>query len=142
MWGRDPDIDDPLHNPDPVRDARLDRSFTIFSARGWVNASFLIILMTALIMLFVGYPIIADVRRIRIQAGGFNLGGINGTGQVPKFPNMPSLIDNDTPSSAYTYTGSDGKKYNLVFSDEFNTDGRTFWPGDDPYWEAADLQYW
>ena len=30
----------------------------------------------------------------------------------------------------------------LVFSDEFNTDGRTFYPGDDPYWEAADLHYW
>jgi hypothetical protein len=30
----------------------------------------------------------------------------------------------------------------LVFSDEFNTDGRTFYPGDDPYWEAVDLHYW
>jgi len=25
----------------------------------------------------------------------------------------------------------------LVFSDEFNTDGRSFFPGDDPYWEAS-----
>ncbi len=30
----------------------------------------------------------------------------------------------------------------LIFSDEFNTDGRTFYPGDDPYWEAVDLHYW
>ncbi len=30
----------------------------------------------------------------------------------------------------------------LVFSDEFNTDGRTFYPGDDPYWEAENLHYW
>ena len=30
----------------------------------------------------------------------------------------------------------------LVFSDEFNQDGRTFYPGDDPFWEAVDLQYW
>lgn len=30
----------------------------------------------------------------------------------------------------------------LVFSDEFNTDGRTFYPGDDPFWEAVDLHYW
>lgn len=30
----------------------------------------------------------------------------------------------------------------LVFSDEFNTDGRSFYPGDDPYWEAVDLHYW
>ena len=30
----------------------------------------------------------------------------------------------------------------LVFSDEFNKAGRTFYPGDDPYWEAVDLHYW
>ena len=30
----------------------------------------------------------------------------------------------------------------LVFSDEFNTDGRSFYPGDDPYWEAGDMHYW
>lgn len=30
----------------------------------------------------------------------------------------------------------------LVFSDEFETDGRTFYPGDDPFWEAVDLHYW
>jgi beta-glucanase (GH16 family) len=30
----------------------------------------------------------------------------------------------------------------LVFSDEFNLDDRTFYPGDDPYWEAVDLHYW
>jgi len=30
----------------------------------------------------------------------------------------------------------------LVFSDEFNLDGRTFYPGDDPYWGAENLHYW
>lgn len=30
----------------------------------------------------------------------------------------------------------------LVFSDEFNQDGRSFYPGDDPYWEASNLHYW
>ena len=30
----------------------------------------------------------------------------------------------------------------LIFYDEFNNDGRTFYPGDDPYWEATDLHYW
>ena len=32
--------------------------------------------------------------------------------------------------------------YVLVFSDEFNVDGRSFYPGDDPFWEAVDLHYW
>ena len=27
------------------------------------------------------------------------------------------------------------------FSDEFQKDGRTFYPGDDPYWTAVDLWY-
>ena len=55
-----------------------------------------------------------------------------------------TMIDNDTPQDAYTldsYTES-GKQLQLVFSDEFNTDYRTFYPGDDPFWEAVDLHYW
>ena len=67
---------------------------------------------------------------------------INGTGQAPVLFQMPDLIDADTPDDAKTRTGFDGNTYNLVFSDEFNTDGRTFYPGDDPYWEAVDLWYW
>lgn len=143
LWDtKDPDLDDALHNPDPIRDAALDNSWTLFSGRGWFNASALFILLIGLVTLFAGYPIIAFYRRTKISVPGFNLGGINATGQVPKLPGMPSLIDPDTDSSAFTRQGTDGKTYNLVFSDEFNTDGRTFWPGDDPYWEAVDLQYW
>lgn len=49
----------------------------------------------------------------------------------------------DTPDWAQTRTSLyDGKQLQLVFSDEFNTDGRTFYPGDDPYWSAVDLHYW
>ena len=40
-----------------------------------------------------------------------------------------------------SYTTPD-HQLQLVFSDEFNTDGRTFYPGDDPFWEAVDLHYW
>jgi hypothetical protein len=54
---------------------------------------------------------------------------------------MPELIDVATPDSAKTRTGFDGQEYDLVFSDEFEVDGRTFYPGDDPYWEAVDLWY-
>lgn len=54
---------------------------------------------------------------------------------------MPGLVDPDTPDSAKSRTGFDGEEYELVFSDEFETDGRTFYPGDDPYWEAVDLWY-
>lgn len=47
------------------------------------------------------------------------------------------LIDEDTPQEAWTYTSlQTGESWELVFSDEFEVDGRTFWPGDDPYWCA------
>ncbi|KAJ7644331.1 glycoside hydrolase family 16 protein [Roridomyces roridus] len=139
MWDLGPEPDDALHNP-----ARDDSSFTLFSLRGWVNASALFVLLFGLIALFAGYPIISGLSGTHTSlSGAFNLGGINSTGQVPALTNFPSLIDADTPSDAYSRTGiTDGKKYKLVFSDEFNTDGRTFFPGDDPYWTAVDLHYW
>ena len=63
-------------------------------------------------------------------------------GKVALLKNIRTgLIDPDTPKSAMTKMAADGSKLQLVFSDEFNTDGRTFYPGDDPYWEAVDLWY-
>lgn len=93
----------------------------------------------------IGYPVITHYKRVRqLTHGAFNLGGINATGQIPEFINQFGLIDGDTPREAYTKTSwEDGKtQMRLVFSDEFNTDGRSFYPGDDPYWEAVDLYYW
>lgn len=75
--------------------------------------------------------------------GAYNLGGTNGSGQVPTMTGNWDLIDKDTPQEAYTIASyQDGSEYELVFSDEFNQDGRTFYPGDDPYWEAVNLHYW
>ncbi|EGO02966.1 glycoside hydrolase family 16 protein [Serpula lacrymans var. lacrymans S7.3] len=76
--------------------------------------------------------------------GGFNLGGINATGQIPDLPGQFSLIDLHTPHEAYvknSYVNPDDE-WDLVFSDEFNVDGRSFYPGDDPFWEAQNLHYW
>ncbi len=55
-----------------------------------------------------------------------------------------TLIDPDTPRDAYTIASphDSSTELELVFSDEFNIPGRTFYPGDDPYWEAVDLHYW
>jgi beta-glucan synthesis-associated protein KRE6 len=143
LWDtKDPDLDDALHNPDPRVDAAQDNSFTLFSARGWANVSVLILLMAGLVTLFAGYPIISFYHSTPLATLGNNFGGGNATGQIPDLPNLPGLIDNDTDQQFYTKVASDGSTWNLVFSDEFNTDGRTFWPGDDPYWEAVDLHYW
>jgi hypothetical protein len=138
LWDKDPDLDDNLHNPDP----RGDSSFTVFSWRGWVNATAIILIISALITLFIGYPVMDYYSTLPPRIVGWNVGGINATGQIPVLPNVPGLIDQETPKSVYTRIGSDNKLYDLVFSDEFNTDGRSFYPGDDPYWEAVDLHYW
>ncbi|KAF9257516.1 glycoside hydrolase family 16 protein [Marasmius fiardii PR-910] len=141
-WDKDPEADDVLHNPDPIRDRRQDLYFNPFSARGWGNVIVLFALIAGLVMLFAGYPIIVWWRTAVPVRNGFNLGGINASGQIPVLPGVRGLLDPDTPPSAFTRAGHDGQKYNLVFSDEFNTDGRTFYAGDDPYWEAVDFHYW
>ncbi len=136
MWDKE-DFDDGLHNPDSG-----GSDFTLFSWRGWTNVSAIIVIIIALLVLFIGYPVIFFQTHKTPQFNGFNVGGINASGQIPLLPNLPHLIDPDTPADVRTRTGSDGNLYELVFSDEFNTDGRSFYPGDDPFWEAADLHYW
>lgn len=67
---------------------------------------------------------------------------INGHEEEALLTNLRhGLIDPDTPKSAMTRTSADGSKQVLVFSDEFNTDGRTFYDGDDPYFQAVDIWY-
>jgi beta-glucanase (GH16 family) len=96
-----------------------------------MNIGCLFILLLGVLCLFAGYPIISYYTGNSLKTGGaYNLGGINGTGQVPLISNFPTLIDADTPDSAKTRTGFDGNDdWELVFSDEFNKDGRTFFDG-------------
>ncbi|KAG6905633.1 hypothetical protein DXG01_001497 [Tephrocybe rancida] len=127
-----PEDDDELHNPAPNRDRRKDRGGSIFTFRGIANLGCLIILAVGIITLLV-----------QSTQGGFNLGGVNATGQIADIPGNWGLVDLDTPKSVYTKKDYlNGEDWVLVFSDEFEQDGRTFYPGDDPYWEAVDLHYW
>ncbi|CAE7071772.1 unnamed protein product [Rhizoctonia solani] len=144
MKGMQPDEvepDDDLHDPETEQQKRGRISL---SMRGALNVGCLAVLITGIIVLFAGYPlIIYYVNPQSSTLGAYNLGGINASGQVPDIPSHRGLIDVDTPKSAYTRTSlSGGSTYELVFSDEFNVEGRSFYPGDDPYWEAVDLHYW
>ncbi|KAK0202585.1 glycoside hydrolase family 16 protein [Desarmillaria ectypa] len=133
--------DDALHNP-TVRGGKIvDDDVISFSKRGVANIGCLVILCVGLLALFVAYPILTYVQNHSSLSSFSNLGA-NASGQVPEMGNF-GLIDLDTPKDAYTFTSwRDGSEWKLVFSDEFETDGRTFYPGDDPYWEAVDLHYW
>ncbi|THH03311.1 hypothetical protein EW145_g6360 [Phellinidium pouzarii] len=150
LWGANlsPDLvedDDYLHNPD-VRS----------KGKGDDRAPRSVVSLTTAVHFYsdsqekltgddasAGYPIISHfTSKTMSTLGGFNIGGTNASGQVASIGNF-GLIDADTPSEAYTKSSwNDNTEMELVFSDEFNTDGRSFYPGDDPYWEAADLYYW
>jgi hypothetical protein len=91
-------------------------------------------------IVFTGYPIISHfLKKPPSDQGGFGPGGTNATGQVANMPGNFALVDLDTPQEAYTKASymNPNDQWDLVFSDEFNLDNRTFYPGDDPFWEAV-----
>ena len=128
--------DDYLH--DSKDDKMPSTGSSFFNTRGVLNILTLALIAMALLMLFLGYPVIIEIRR---RLSDYELGVSSGT----RMTNIAQrgLIDPDTPKTAMSRTSDeDGSKWHLVFSDEFNTEGRTFFPGDDPYWEAVDIWYW
>ncbi|EJD51359.1 glycoside hydrolase family 16 protein [Auricularia subglabra TFB-10046 SS5] len=133
--GREPD--DGLHEPD--QPGYKPRSGA--SARGCGNVITMAIVGGAIVGLFMGYPVADFIAngglRSLISSNIF----VNGTGQAAVLATIPKLIDPDTPTEAHQRKGFDGYDYDLVFSDEFNVEGRTFYPGDDPFWEAQDIWY-
>ncbi|KAJ1020204.1 hypothetical protein NDA16_004483 [Ustilago loliicola] len=117
-----------------------------FDPRVVLDLTTMSIVIAGILTLFLGYPLIefGGLAKSKDNKGGFNLGGTNASGQVPNMQNMRlSLIDPDTPQEVRSKRSVDGsQQMQLVFSDEFNTDGRSFYPGDDPFWTAVDLWPW
>lgn len=142
----DDDMDDHLHTFTEKDRKDLKSSVDLASMRGWANAGMLLVLLGALVGIFAVYPAVSFYTKNRnsdgVNTAGYNLGGVNASGQFPEIPGLPRLIDPDTPESAMRKTGYDGNEWVLVFSDEFNVEGRTFYEGDDPFWTAMDLNYW
>lgn len=141
LFPNDKEEDDDLHDPTTGVN---DRECDIFTKRGLVNVGGLALISVGILVLFIGYPILTFVQKFTAQktddacAGGLCL-------NVPSKALLKNvrtgLIDDDTPDDAMTRKNSAGKTYKLVFSDEFNEDGRTFYPDDDPYWEAVNIHY-
>lgn len=117
---------------------RGKRSSSCFNSRGVLNILTLTLIALGLLMLFLGYPILVEIRR---RLSPYEM-GISSAERLTSI-SQRGLIDPDTPSAAMSrVSAEDGSSWHLVFSDEFEQEGRTFWPGDDPYWEAVDLWYW
>lgn len=131
-----PDLDQ--HDPKGA-----DSHSHAMSLRGVLNVLTLFILVAALLMLFAGYPVLYHyLSTSESMKGGFNIGGTNGTGQVASLKAIRQLVDADTPASAKSWSSAiSGNTYYLQFSDEFNEEGRTFWPGDDQFWTGVDIWY-
>ncbi|KAJ1660932.1 beta-glucan synthesis-associated protein [Dispira simplex] len=109
-----------------------------WSPRGWCNVLVLVFIVLTMLSLFIIYPILQNY--VKFDQKSTDVKDENHQYQPLKPDKLP--IDPDTPKDALTRTTYDGEEYTLVFSDEFNKDGRSFFPGDDPYWEAVDLWYW
>ncbi|KAF7189721.1 Beta-glucan synthesis-associated protein KRE6 [Pseudocercospora fuligena] len=143
LFPEDVEKDDYLHNPDPNDPPDKLNCADLFSKRGLMNVGSLALITLGLLILFIGYPILTFVQN-KINPGGDSCSSDPDclSDQQPLLKNLRTgLIDPDTPSSAMTRTGDNGKKQQLVFSDEFNELGRTFYDGDDPYFQAMDYWY-
>lgn len=138
--------DDDLHDLRPGESLDKFQGLKSLTMRSIGDVATLFFLLLALVAVFVAAPVVTWYGGTNAghggRASGYNLGGINGSGQYPAIGNWATMIDADTPQSAYQMKGQDGDTWQLVFSDEFNKDGRTFYAGDDPFFEAVDIHYW
>ncbi|KAF2265949.1 beta-glucan synthesis-associated [Lojkania enalia] len=148
--------DDEMHMPRPDDDIRFRPKWSDpFSRANIVSTIGMIFMILGLVFIFIVLPIISYVGIIDYTSGystpldqmpkAFrkpeSWAHVNDL-QYPLLQNMRStLIDPDTPEKYYTKEGAFGEEFELVFSDEFNDNNRTFYEGDDPYWFAPDIWY-
>lgn len=137
--------DDYLHNPDPVEDAIYEKNRFIYdmkrmdrkSAAGLLG---FIVLLIAGLLVFVLLPV--------MTYSGVTSSYKPEAYEVLSHYRYPillairtSLVDPDTPTEYLTRNSTNGEEWPLVFSDEFNAEGRTFYEGDDQFFTAPDLHY-
>ncbi|KAJ5325816.1 uncharacterized protein N7506_008918 [Penicillium brevicompactum] len=142
LFPEDVEKDDHMHNPDPMD---KDRDCDIWNRRGVMNLGGLLVLTLGILVLFIGYPLITWLSNIlQPKPGACHPADTLclDVGERPLLSNLRiGLIDPDTPEEFHTKKNLNGKEMKLVFSDEFNVPGRTFFPEDDPFFEAVDLWY-
>ena len=150
LYNNEVEADDKFHMPadddDETYKAKLSDYFDRRSIVSTIGGIFLVL---GLLCIFIVLPVLTFTTNVANPNAGkyvINTGPAwahvnNNT--YPLLQNIrKGLIDPDTPASAMTRASTfDGSALQLVFSDEFNDNNRTFYPGDDPYWTGADLWY-
>ncbi|KAJ4353548.1 beta-glucan synthesis-associated protein [Didymosphaeria variabile] len=152
LWGDEAEEDDAMHLPHPDD----DKLFKIhwkerFSRKHILPTTGVILLSVGLFITFFVLPILKYTGVLDSISGHETpLDGYPRKGDwawvndiaYPLFKSMRSgLLDPDTPAHAMRKLGEFGDEYELVFSDEYNSNNRTFYEGDDPYFFAPDIWY-
>ncbi|KAL1607973.1 beta-glucan synthesis-associated protein [Paraconiothyrium brasiliense] len=152
LWGDEAEDDDAMHLPHPDD----DKLFKIhwkewFSRKHIIPTTGVILMMVGLFIIFIALPVLAYTGVLHYLAGyetpldnyprKEDWAWVNDIA-YPLFHHIRSgLLDPDTPAHAMRKMGEFGDEYELVFSDEFNSNNRTFYDGDDPYFFAPDVWY-
>lgn len=147
--------DDDFHMPQWDDDIKLKPKFKDHFTRDNIVSTFgMFLMLFGLITIFIVLPVISytgwsiidymyetpfdEIPRPWLEHDWYWVNDV----RHPLMKNIRSgLIDPDTPESAMTRTSIAGETLKLVFSDEFNAQNRTFYPGDDPYWFGFDGWY-
>jgi hypothetical protein len=158
LYPNEVEEDDDNHAPKDDDDVRFRPKWSDhFNHRAIVSTIGAILMTLGLLCLFIALPIIFSIGSLRMTLPEADY---NWWTPMPNFhpprtwatvndrnysllTNVRSdLIDPDTPKSAMTRKSTfDDADLKLVFSDEFNENNRTFYPGDDPFWTAPDIWY-
>ena len=135
------EADDYLHNPDPIVDAADERKCHKLDARGWGCLVAFLLLLAGFIVVFIVLPILDFTGPAQRTPAPNQISRLSPY-TYGRLKGLRKVIDDDTPDEVKTRVSPViGKNMSLVFSDEFNVEGRTFYSGDDPFWEAPDFWY-
>lgn len=137
--------DDYLHNPDPIADADYDKNRFLYdlkhldrrSASGLIG---FILLLLAALAVFIVLPIVSFSGAVE-HPRPLSYEVLTSYRYPLSSAIRTSLIDPDTPESEYTRKSKTGAEYVLTFSDEFNAEGRSFYDGDDQFFQGVDIHY-
>ncbi|CZR62244.1 related to KRE6 Glucan synthase subunit [Phialocephala subalpina] len=150
LYANEIEADDSFHMPQDDDDIKLKPKLSeYFDPRQIVSTIGGCFLILGLLCVFVVLPVLTFQTHLLEPVGkgpvddyGPAWAHVNNN-SYPLLENVRTgLIDPDTPQSAKTRKSTfDGSTLNLVFSDEFNDDNRTFYPGDDPFWTAPNIWY-